>query len=74
MMAFRLMTTLLTYGTDDGEEDLSVALSHGSRGAGNTAGRGDAHVQDNVEREPPFKKQKSTDEGTVFHPFAGPLF
>ncbi|KAI7527866.1 hypothetical protein KC331_g16068 [Hortaea werneckii] len=48
---------------NDGEEDLSVALSHGSRGAGNTAGRGDAHVQDNVEREPPFKKQKSTDEG-----------
>ncbi|RMX93931.1 hypothetical protein D0867_14034 [Hortaea werneckii] len=48
---------------NDGEEDLSVALSHGSRGAGNTAGRDDAHVQDNVEREPPFKKQKSTDEG-----------
>ncbi|RMY20800.1 hypothetical protein D0867_03736 [Hortaea werneckii] len=48
---------------NDSEEDLSVALSHGSRGAGNTVGHGDAHVQDNVEREPPFKKQKSTDEG-----------
>ncbi|KAI7244493.1 hypothetical protein KC365_g1366 [Hortaea werneckii] len=47
------------------DEDLPVALPHGSRGAGrNTVGRRGANIQEDEEREPPFKKQKSTDEVT----------
>lgn len=64
-MVFRPMTTSLTFWAASSDEDLPVALPHGSRGAGrNTVGRRGANIQEDEEREPPFKKQKSTDEGT----------
>ncbi|KAI6832442.1 hypothetical protein KC352_g5937 [Hortaea werneckii] len=47
-----------------GQEDLSVVLPHGSPSTeSDTVGRRDAHIREDVEREPPVKKQKSTDEG-----------
>ncbi|RMY51575.1 hypothetical protein D0865_06260 [Hortaea werneckii] len=47
-----------------GQEELSVVQLHGSRGTErDTVGHGDSHILNNVEREPPSKKQKSTDEG-----------
>ncbi|KAI7478828.1 hypothetical protein KC351_g7963 [Hortaea werneckii] len=50
---------------DNSGEDFSAVLPHGSRSTErDTLGRGDAHMQEDVEREPPSKKQKSTDEGT----------
>lgn len=65
MVAFQCVTTLLTEGADTGQEDLSVVLPHGSRSTErDTVDHGDAHIQEDVEREPPSKKQKSTDEGT----------
>ncbi|KAI7216073.1 hypothetical protein KC333_g5063 [Hortaea werneckii] len=64
-MAFRPMTTSLTFRAASSEEDLPVALPPGSRGVGrNTVGRRGARIQEDGEREPPFKKQKSTDEVT----------
>ncbi|KAI6796698.1 hypothetical protein KC361_g4321 [Hortaea werneckii] len=49
---------------DNSGEDISAMLPHGSRSTEwDTVGRGDAHDQEDVEREPPVKKQKSTDEG-----------
>ncbi|KAI7501679.1 hypothetical protein KC367_g2688 [Hortaea werneckii] len=47
-----------------GQEDLSLVLPHGSPSAeSDTVGRGNVRIQEDVEREPPVKKQKSTDEG-----------
>ena len=65
MVASQCVTTLLTNGADTGQEDLSVVLPHGSPSTeSDTVGRRDAHIREDVEREPPVKKQKSTDEGT----------